>query len=447
MKNHVDAIIWNPRAEDLPLLEMLVSSGGITVVAAILNKEAPAAEWFTGRGIGLFDDLESIPGMLPGQLLIHIREGLPFPETLHNAASRGLLVINREVAVLMCGPPDVDMGGQGGDLQALKHFNRLVRDYLPTSRHSTTSVKLAACLTEAAAAFNASGAVIMTGKTGGETLALIAQHGAELPSDFTVASRSDCLLARCFTRGKPDVREDLSGIETELLPGIEVASAALLPIKSGRSPLGALVLWSNEANHAWDLTAISPFAYYIAVLLEVDQLGDKLEENLVIDPLTGLHNRKQFEYRLHQEVHRAERYTLTISLIIFDIDNLDEYNSTCGHMLGNLALSDIASIFQKGAREVDFVARIGGDEFALILPETNRLGAIKVADRLRGDVASYPFPIPDDRTSASLTVSAGISSYPGSADNEHDLLTNAYRALGSAKAEGTDSIKLWEDSP
>ena len=169
-----------------------------------------------------------------------------------------------------------------------------------------------------------------------------------------------------------------------------------------------------------------------------------MEENLIVDPLTGLHNRRQFEYRLQQEAHRAERYTLTVSLIIFDIDNLEEYNNTCGHMLGNLALSDIASIFNRGAREVDFVARIGGDEFALILPETNRLGALRVADRLRGDVAAYPFPIPDDRTSANLTVSAGISSYPGSADNEQDLLARAYRALELAKSEGTDSVKLWE---
>jgi len=445
LKKHVDAIIWNPRVEDLPLLDRLVSSGGITVVAVILNKEAPAAEWFTGRGIGLFDDLESTTVLLPGQLLIHIREGLPFPETLRSAASRGLLVINREMAVLMCGSPDADIVGQGSDAQALKHLNRLLGNYIPTSRHSTTSVKLAACLTEAASAFRASGAVIMAGKQGGEKLALIAQHGTELPRDFTVASRSDFLLARCFTRGKPNVQEDLSGVEKELLPGIDAVSAALLPIKSSQSSLGILGLWSNEADHAWDLTAISPFAYYVAVLLEVDDLGNKLEENLVIDPLTGLHNRKQFEYRLRQEAHRAERYTLTVSLIIFDIDNLDEYNSTCGHMLGNLALSDIASIFQEGAREVDFVARTGGGEFALILPETNRLGAIKVADRLRGDVASYPFPVPDDQTSASLTVSAGIASYPGSADNERDLLANAYRALESAKSEGTDSIKLWED--
>jgi len=175
-------------------------------------------------------------------------------------------------------------------------------------------------------------------------------------------------------------------------------------------------------------------------------LGDRLEENIVIDPLTGLHNRRQFEYRLDQETHRAERYTLTVSLIIFDIDNLDEYNNICGHMLGNLALSDIASIFRQGAREVDFIARVGGDEFALILPETNRLGAVKVADRLRGDVASYPFPIPNDRKSASLTVSAGIASYPGSADNERDLLARAYEALDSAKSQGANTIKLWEET-
>ncbi|MCG2796764.1 MAG: GGDEF domain-containing protein, partial [Actinomycetia bacterium] len=427
-----------------PLVEELISSGSITVTAAVLGEESPAAEWFTGRGIGRYDELEAIPGVLPGQMLIHVREGLPLPETLRGATSMGLLVINRDVAQMICGPPEGSAGQSGGAVDALRRYNRLLGNYLPTSRHSTTSVKLAACLTEAAAAFGASGGVVMTGKPGGGTLALGAQHGAGLPRDFTVASRLDCLLARCYTRGKPDAREDLSGVEAVFLPGIDPASAASVPIKSGPLVLGVMGLWSDEAGHAWDLAAMSLFAYYIAVLLEVDELGDKLEENLIVDPLTGLHNRRQFEYRLQQEAHRAERYTLTVSLIIFDIDNLEEYNNTCGHMLGNLALSDIASIFNRGAREVDFVARIGGDEFALILPETNRLGALRVADRLRGDVAAYPFPIPDDRTSANLTVSAGISSYPGSADNDQDLLARAYRALELAKSEGTDSVKLWE---
>ena len=447
MEDRVEVIILDPRVEDLPMLDKVVASADITVVGVVSGEEGPVAEWLSGRDISRYDELQAVPRVLPGQMLMCLGEGLPSPRTLSSAASAGLLVINRDVASLLCGTPvrEEDDEDLGRTTEALKHYNRLLADYLPTSRHSTTAVKLAACLAEAIAALEARGGVIMTGKARGGTLALAAQHGSELPREYTVSSRGDCLLSRCFFRGRSEVEEDLSSSEIEFLPGVDAVSAACVPIRSGQATHGVLGLWSEEAGHPWDLSVLPLFAYYVAVLLEVDELGERLRETLSVDPLTGLHNRRQFDHRLQGEIHRAERYTFNVSLIIFDIDNLEEYNDTCGHMLGNLALSDIASIFKNGAREVDFVARIGGDEFGLILPETNRLGAVRVADRLRGEVAAYPFPVPEDKTSTGLTVSAGISSYPGSADNEQDLLARAYQALEIAKSEGTDSIKLWEE--
>jgi diguanylate cyclase (GGDEF)-like protein len=194
-----------------------------------------------------------------------------------------------------------------------------------------------------------------------------------------------------------------------------------------------------------DIPALSLFAYYMAMLMDVDDLGDRLGEHLVTDPLTGLHNRKQFDHKLRQELLRARRYTLSVSLVVMDIDNLEDYNAACGHMLGNLALSDIASILLKGTREIDFVSRIGGDEFGLILPETNRLGALRLTDRLRSEVAAYPFPAPENSASVNLTVSAGIANFPASTGSDEELLAKAFRALELAKKEGPDSIKLWEE--
>jgi len=141
----------------------------------------------------------------------------------------------------------------------------------------------------------------------------------------------------------------------------------------------------------------------------------------------------------------AKRYTLTLSLVVIDIDAFGKYNEACGQMLGNLALSDMASILIKGTREVDFVARIGGDEFALVLPETNRLGALQLTERLRSEVASYPFPLPEDVTSLNITVSAGISNFTSAAGVDGDLLATAHIALDHARAQGPDTIKLWDE--
>lgn len=320
-------------------------------------------------------------------------------------------------------------------------------DYFPSSKSSSTSVKFAACLTEAVALWGASGGAILTAEPGSSYLVLAAERGVDLDRDLRIQTTGGALTARCFSRGKDEVVADLSSEESYLLPGIEAASAACVSVKAGSSVHGLLLLWSHEKSHfsEGDLVPLALFSNYVSLLLEIDELGEKLGENLIIDPLTGLHNRRQFEHRLHLEVTRAKRYTLHVSLVIFDVDHLDDYNESCGHMLGNLALSDIASIFKKGTREVDFVARIGGDEFAVLLPETNRLGALRLADRLRQNVAAYPFPVQEESSSASLTVTAGISSLPGSADNEQELLTRAYAALELAKAEGTNVIMLWDE--
>jgi diguanylate cyclase (GGDEF)-like protein len=183
------------------------------------------------------------------------------------------------------------------------------------------------------------------------------------------------------------------------------------------------------------------------MLLEVDDLSERLGENMLLDPLTGLHNRKQFDKRLRDEVMRASRYSINLSLVVFDIDNLEAYNDSCGHMMGNLALSDIASVLGKSAREVDFIARIGGDEFGVILPETTRLGAIRFADRIRSQVAAYPFPVPEDETSTNLTICAGVSNYPSTSGDELRLLACAYDALSQAKQVGPDNIKLYGETP
>jgi diguanylate cyclase (GGDEF)-like protein len=224
-------------------------------------------------------------------------------------------------------------------------------------------------------------------------------------------------------------------------------SAACVPVRSGPDSIGVLLAYSDEPEifAASDLSALAVFAYYVALLLAYDELGERLGENLVTDPLTGLLNRKQFASRLEQEVLRAQRYTLTVSLMVFSVDNFEEYVARCGDMLGNLALSDIAAILNRGAREVDLVARTAHDRFAAVLPETNRLGALQLAYRLRSDVASYPFPAPDDGSGVPLGLSAGVANFPSSAADTKELLSRAEEALESAVKRGPSTIKLYDE--
>jgi diguanylate cyclase (GGDEF)-like protein len=327
-------------------------------------------------------------------------------------------------------------------------YRRLWDDYFPTSQHSSTPVKLTACLTEATTLWSASGGVIMTGTRTGIALELAVIKGVGNVRNMIVPIENDSLISRVYSRGKLELltyEQD----ELEIIPGIQAKSAVCLPILSGTAVRGILMLWSDKENHfkETDLNYLSLFADYLAVLLEVDELSERLGENMLLDPLTVLHNRKQFDKRLKEEVMRASRYSINLSLVVFDIDDLEKYNRDCGHMLGNLALSDIASVLKKGVREVDFVARIGGDEFGVLLPETTRLGALRFADRMRSEVASYPFPLPDEQTSTKLTVCAGVANFPSTAGNDLRLLSCAYEALSLAKQDGPNHIRLWGESP
>jgi diguanylate cyclase (GGDEF)-like protein len=331
--------------------------------------------------------------------------------------------------------------------RVVSRYRRLWDDYFPTSQHSSTPVKLTACLTEATTLWSASGGVIMTGTRAGVALELAVIRGAGQARNMIVPLQEASLLSQVYSHGKLEL---LSGGDEalEILPGIRAKSAVCLPILSGTAVSGILMLWADEKSHfkESDIKYLSLFASYVSMLLEVDDLSERLGENMLLDPLTGLHNRKQFDKRLRDEVMRASRYSINLSLVVFDIDNLEAYNDSCGHMMGNLALSDIASVLRKSAREVDFVARIGGDEFGILLPETTRLGAIRFADRIRTQIAAYPFPVSEDETSTNLTICAGVANYPSIAGDELRLLAGAYEALSLAKASGPDNIKLYGES-
>jgi len=159
---------------------------------------------------------------------------------------------------------------------------------------------------------------------------------------------------------------------------------------------------------------------------------EKLEQ-AIRDPLTGLYNRRFLFEALDKEVARSERYGNEVSLVIFDVDDFKGINDTHGHATGDQVLRNIGTIAEAVIRPTDSFARIGGEEFALLLPETGQLDALLIAERLRTAISRRA--ILDDRR---VTVSGGVASCPHDAIERNDLHRRADAALYWAKRNGKD---------
>ncbi len=159
------------------------------------------------------------------------------------------------------------------------------------------------------------------------------------------------------------------------------------------------------------------------------------------DGLTGLLNRRAFEDRWNGEVARVRRHGRPISIAAIDIDYFKQFNDTYGHVSGDTALKAVARVIQNRVRGGDFVARIGGEEFVVALPETNSAAALKVAEGLRRAVGENPITIPGSRTPAHVTISIGVASWPEHGAEVTRLLKRADDYLYEAKLAGRDQVK------
>ncbi len=164
-----------------------------------------------------------------------------------------------------------------------------------------------------------------------------------------------------------------------------------------------------------------------------------LRELAVVDELTGLHNRRFFDARLQYELDRFGRYGVSLSLIIFDIDHFKRINDRYGHPAGDEVLKRLAIICKQLVRRVDLLARIGGEEFALLMPNTEEPGAETVAQRLRMRIEQAVLIIAEERLH--ITVSGGLASVrSGWAGDPAQLFRAADQALYRAKMEGRNRV-------
>jgi len=149
------------------------------------------------------------------------------------------------------------------------------------------------------------------------------------------------------------------------------------------------------------------------------------------DGLTGLANRRVFERTLVREWDRSMRYDRPLSLLFIDVDDFGQVNKRFGHMMGDEALKVITRMIRHNTRKLDLVARWGGEEFVVLLPETDVESAMVLAERIRSVIAQHV--IREREHAVQVTISMGVSGVPGSARNPRDLLRRAIAAEGAAK--------------
>ena len=234
------------------------------------------------------------------------------------------------------------------------------------------------------------------------------------------------------------------------LKGITAAELArTLAQSDGRVPLVLVGEASSTAQARQSAMEAGAFDYFqvpaetallvarAAQLVEVGLTVDRLRAEAARDYLTGLANRRRFRAALGQELERGRRYRTPCALLLADIDFLKKINDKHGHSAGDTVIRHVAGVFSEHSRDNDTAARLGGEEFALLLAGANEESAVAVAERLRFSVSAAAL-----EGIGTVTISIGVAACPAQADGERALYAAADAALYRAKSAGRDRSVL-----
>jgi len=227
-------------------------------------------------------------------------------------------------------------------------------------------------------------------------------------------------------------------------PGVEAGPAVYVPLRLRDQMPGYLAVFRKRGARPYgaeDVRLLTLLAAWTAMALENLRLALNVEKLAVTDDLTQVYNYRFLKSALRREIKRAGRYHQDLSLLMIDVDNLKAYNDRHGHLRGSFLLREMAGLFSAHVRSWDLVAKYGGDEFTVILPQTELAGARTVAERLRSAVEGHTFPL---ATPGQITVSIGIAAFPVDGQTTSALIETADRALYLAKQRGRNQAEYVE---
>lgn len=214
--------------------------------------------------------------------------------------------------------------------------------------------------------------------------------------------------------------------------------------------LGVLALYDRLGADEFDdddLVTLRTFAGHAAVAVDNVRVHEEAQRLSLTDPLTGLWNYRYLRESIRREVERASRFGRMLSVLALDLDRFKDVNDTYGHAAGDTVLAEFARRVRGEIREVDLAFRQGGEEFVLLLPETDARGAAIVAERLGAVVRETPIAVEAYAGPVLVTVSVGIAVYPDNGSTGREVLEAADDALYAAKAAGRDTYRVAEVRP
>ena len=272
----------------------------------------------------------------------------------------------------------------------------------------------------------------------------------ETAQTYKIPYVTNSIIEKSLLEGQICSTPDMKGVLNMFFPALNdeqlkdfvsqmiTKSAIFVPLKRDKTNYGCVVITSTrEITSDTELNFLSLFANQIELAITVAGLFEEVKNQAITDPLTGIYNRRYFEENIVKEAERALRLKQPFSLISMDLDYLKRINDTYGHQFGDLAIKTISNILKKEARSIDIPARIGGEEFNLLLPGVDSNGAYIAAERIRKSIESQVLD-----TIGTITASIGVATFLEHSDRIDELTELADQAMYKAKLNGRNQVQL-----
>ncbi len=222
----------------------------------------------------------------------------------------------------------------------------------------------------------------------------------------------------------------------------KMKSYILVPLLSKHTHFGSLIVFSSRENISnSELNFLGLFAKQIELAITIADLFQAVKEQAITDGMTGLYNRRYFEEYIKKEAIRAMRQNQKFTVIGLDLDHLKQINDTYGHNYGDIAIKAIAEVLKNNARSIDIAARMGGEEFNLILPAVDIEGGCIAAERIRKAIESVEL-----EKIGHITASLGVATYPDQSDDLEELLELTDQAMYESKRNGRNRVTIAKPS-
>jgi diguanylate cyclase (GGDEF)-like protein len=207
-----------------------------------------------------------------------------------------------------------------------------------------------------------------------------------------------------------------------------------------------LLYFGGILAFAWNLNHFTPILSLVPIYLTYGTLHvPALQRQTELDSKTGLFNHEYFKVQLQHELHRANRYDRPLAVIMADLDLLRNINNTYGHLAGDEVLIGVAKVLKQSVGEYDIVSRFGGEEFAILLPETSLTDAYTVAEQIRKTIEDTKFITPTHLEGIHATMSFGIARREGVHQSPEEITYNADSALYRSKSNGRNRVYVFSD--